>query len=235
MQRYKEINLFNPLINEYTHSKFPITHIYIHIFVLTSPLFHFLHLTIEGNNRSNRILIDPPRDRGLATPCSRSRTRQPTRRRKNNERGRERRSGVDGGSHVYRRAKGKSQTTLAGFQEGRRWLQIPRRQPRRTLFDSLFETAAPAFTDRSASQRETYPFVILPFLRTRIYFIYIYIEASFCSRTRSFQNICALGNGCIRVCSVMCNQSVYTHCVTGHVDIKPEGTKTIRFLLRLHW
>lgn len=60
MQRYKEINLFNPLINEYTHSKFPITHIYIHIFVLTSPLFHFLHLTIEGNNRSNRILIDPP-------------------------------------------------------------------------------------------------------------------------------------------------------------------------------
>ena len=66
-------------------------------------------------------------------------------------------------------------------------------------------------------------------------YIYIYIEASFCSRTRSFQNICALGNGCIRVCSVMCNQSVYTHCVTGHVDIKPEGTKTIRFLLRLHW
>ena len=30
------------------------------MFVLTSPLFHFLHLTIEGNNRSNRILIDPP-------------------------------------------------------------------------------------------------------------------------------------------------------------------------------
>lgn len=175
MQRYKEINLFNPLINEYTHSKFPITYIYIYtyVFVLTSPLFHFLHLTIEGNNRSNRILIDPPRDRGLATPCSRSCTRQPTRRRKNNERGRERRSGVDGGSHVYRRAKGKSQTTLAGFQEGRRWLQIPRRQPRRTLFDSLFETAAPAFT---APPRNEKPTLLWSFRSSaHVYILYIYI------------------------------------------------------------
>lgn len=130
-----------------------------------------------NNRRKQSIESDPyrppPGDRGLATPCSRSRTRQPTRRRKNNERGRERRSGVDGGSHVYRRAKGKSQTTLAGFQEGRRWLQIPRRQPRRTLFDSLFETAAPAFT---APPRNEKPTLLWSFRSSaHVYILYIYI------------------------------------------------------------
>lgn len=188
------------------------------------------------SNRSASIPIDLPSNREREPPLNllgSPRARQPWTNGEETMSGRRKRGGGSSrwySSHVYTWGK------KADYgREGRRWLQIPRRQPRRTLFDSLSKlrhlllplclaTRNPLWSFRSSAH---------------VYTMYTYTRKFLLENEKFSEYLRAreplVYARCVCVCSVMCNQSVYTHCVTGHVDIKPEGTKTIRFLLRLHW